>query len=496
EGGEGGEKAGGTVRKKSLFRAPLALVKIQQEGKVTVKPVFCLAGLTLEISNIGLGRVPSVSPGASVSVQRFVRAPGPSPWYAVTTWERAGGAGGPAVKVGIVTSGLPYISNLAAHLDPAGIPGGHARWWEPGSEDGADVLESTVKMAVRGMGRGWGRGLRINKVGMDWVKDAETGDWMMANLRTVVGELTKHKGDSEGIPRWVYEGGGGRAAGAGVKRECCGDFCGREDGGKNVVWATGRQTVTGRSIVKARGERGGTVEARELGEGNMNRTFSVCGTCRDKYGEMDRERARRVREKLEEEERTEEEGRRRKGGVREKGWKSRLQVEYEKGLEEEKRKVAEMMDVRIRKEIEIERRGKERSRKERRSGRRARRAVEREEGLRALGIEVGSVRSGGLSSASSQGSFSSSSSSSDVDVGAGVGGVSGPGAAAGGGPGEGKVGEAGDGTGDQEPPLGHLKSSADAQATALSPIPDPSNAGLTSTCMLLVSSSFLPEPLS
>ena len=209
--------------------------------------MFVLEGLTKEISKIGKGMVALGEEGASVSVQKFVRSPGPAPWYAVTTWERVEKKS--VVKVGIMTSGFPYISNLVAHLDPTGIPKEHVKWWEPGSEDGGEVLENEVKMVVRGMSRGWGRGLLLKKVGMDWVKDASTGDWLMVNLRMVNGELTKHTGDSEGIPRWVFEDAGGRAEGKGVKRECCGDFCGREDGGKNVVWATGRQTVTGRSIV-------------------------------------------------------------------------------------------------------------------------------------------------------------------------------------------------------------------------------------------------------
>ena len=177
----------------------------------------------------------------------------------------------------------------------------------------------------------------------------------MVNVRGVEGEMTKFNGDSGGVPRWVVESSKG-VEGKGIKRVCKGAFCGAEFGGdKNVVWVSGGETVTGRSIIKARREMGMDVGARELGESNMNRTFNVCRSCKVKYGEMDRERARKARERLEEEVRREEEERKvGTGGKREKGWKSRLQVEFEKGLEAEKRKVQEFLDIKRKAKFEIE----------------------------------------------------------------------------------------------------------------------------------------------
>ena len=101
---------------------------------------------------------------STVCIQKFVCSPGPSPWYALTTWERTVnkplngqnvGTVKSKVQVKVCTSGFPYISNLAAHLDPAGIPRDHIKWWVPGSEDEVGVLENEVKMVVRGISRGY-----------------------------------------------------------------------------------------------------------------------------------------------------------------------------------------------------------------------------------------------------------------------------------------------------------------------------------------------------
>jgi len=138
-----------------------------------IKPVFDVKALKKEMEGISNG--PLKEGGYRAAVQRFVKSKGTFPWYCHSTWTRSGRRG--VVTLRVCTSGFPYISNIGAHLDPGGVPRGHCKWWIGGSEDGMEELEGEVRMTIRGMCRGWGKGVRIKKVSMDWIRDEETEEW-------------------------------------------------------------------------------------------------------------------------------------------------------------------------------------------------------------------------------------------------------------------------------------------------------------------------------
>jgi hypothetical protein len=225
--------------------------------------------------------------------------------YARTFWERTQKiSGGSArhrghvvfhddVKCVLSKSKYPFLSNLCKHLDPVGCPEAGQVLFQFGSDDGKDVLVAEVGTIAKSLMRGFGKGVRLKKVVMDWVC-TESGEWNIINVLSIGGALvndrrvTKH--DRDRVPevrseranttyaleppsrplsppphplQWIHNPHALFAGEAEAPKVLCeGDFCFYVEG--EIPGGTGRKaeitpdtckTVLGRSIIKAKMEK-------------------------------------------------------------------------------------------------------------------------------------------------------------------------------------------------------------------------------------------------
>ena len=179
-------------------------------------------------------------------------------------------------------------------------------------------------------------------------------EWNIVNVVDIKGTLvdrrtvSRTKRMSSGSvalpPSWVYEDSSspGQFTNIGTKKPCAGDFCGLPGGGKADVLVDDSMTVTGRSLLKARAEMGVSLPSTSFRPAKMNQIHKVCKACHDKYVEMDQKRMNRAKIKLEQDTK-EAEALAEKKNKKEKGWKSRMQIEYEAKLEVEREKVRQLL---------------------------------------------------------------------------------------------------------------------------------------------------------
>ncbi len=349
----------------SGFKAPIALLKTIDAD--SPKSVHLRAIMTVpELRECALDLLTNSS-YSNACIQKYLKSEGGNPVTARTIWSRRevkkrdkSGKGVHTIwkvelSAVLIKSKFPFLSNIISHLDPLVIPKGNVELLEFGSEDYKDTLIGECHAVQKSLQRGFGKGVRLNRFVMDWVLGEDEEDWHILNVISVDGDLVHDRrvqaADRERVPEWIWrdDSGEDEVVWEGSKKECEGDFC----GGRAKVWVDNCKTVLGRSILKAKGERfGQVVSAKEFSVAKMNQPHKVCQECYDGYVNLDMTRMQKAREKLEEEEKKAELKEKAKY-KKSKGWKSRMQVEYEAKLEEEKEKVRQLMILRKEQQYKI-----------------------------------------------------------------------------------------------------------------------------------------------
>ncbi|GMH93219.1 hypothetical protein TrST_g7312 [Triparma strigata] len=288
-------------------------------------------------------------------VQRFIKCKGNVPEFARVVLERTrvlvqgvenSGRWKTNVKGVILKSKLPYLSNVNCHLDGCGVGPSGFECLSLGGED-FDCLKGEILIVARQLEKAWGGSegsegrqpgtFKVERMVVDWSM-GEDGEWNINSFLDLRGVLLK---DGEGgtVPSWAYEVKEKKVV---KKLKCEGDFCDVPGGGRCYMEPEEAFTVLGRSLVKSKQDRGVEVPSLMLRPAKMNQGHKVCKVCHDEYVQRDMVRMVRAREMLEREEQEQKEKERKKN-KKEKGWKSRMQLEYEAKLVEEKEKVRLLM---------------------------------------------------------------------------------------------------------------------------------------------------------